>query len=329
MSNETIANPPPDWATLDKDLHCPLCEYNLRGLTESRCPECGFGFTWAELLDALKNKHPYLFEYGRGRNIKTLCKTWWRTSLPRRFWREVNPAQNVKVGRLILYWVIASLAVVGLFVIPLVWPAIQVAQLTHRLRSQATPVPNHPGYFNLSNPGFPPYILSAAQLDLALPRPWQPAFWDEVFSRGYRTANIRYANYYQQRQQLRFGWAAIFLAWPGLTVVSLLIFRISMHQAKIKLSHVVRAVIYSCDFGLVILLTAFAAEYLDLRTEEGLFWVAMAGVCSVVTAYRLTIAFQRYLRVHLSFATVLASQMITLLIVVIMLLQIADFTRRI
>lgn len=32
------------------DLHCPGCKYNLRGLTRSRCPECGLEFRWEDLL---------------------------------------------------------------------------------------------------------------------------------------------------------------------------------------------------------------------------------------------------------------------------------------
>lgn len=28
----------------DQHLHCPCCGYDLTGLTESRCPECGTGF---------------------------------------------------------------------------------------------------------------------------------------------------------------------------------------------------------------------------------------------------------------------------------------------
>ncbi len=31
------------------DLYCPTCDYNLRGLPEDRCPECGTGFNRAEL----------------------------------------------------------------------------------------------------------------------------------------------------------------------------------------------------------------------------------------------------------------------------------------
>ena len=44
-------------------LHCPLCEYNLRGLSEPRCPECGYRFEWAELRDPSRRLHPYLFEH--------------------------------------------------------------------------------------------------------------------------------------------------------------------------------------------------------------------------------------------------------------------------
>jgi len=34
------------------DIPCPKCGYNLRGLMEARCPECGTRFTLDELLAA-------------------------------------------------------------------------------------------------------------------------------------------------------------------------------------------------------------------------------------------------------------------------------------
>jgi hypothetical protein len=47
----TVADPEPETATSDeaalldylrgRDVGCPLCNYNLRGLTSCRCPECG------------------------------------------------------------------------------------------------------------------------------------------------------------------------------------------------------------------------------------------------------------------------------------------------
>jgi len=39
-------------------LYCPTCGYNLTGLTESRCPECGEGFSRAELAAIGGIKHP-------------------------------------------------------------------------------------------------------------------------------------------------------------------------------------------------------------------------------------------------------------------------------
>jgi hypothetical protein len=32
-----------------RHFHCPHCGYDLTGLTESRCPECGGEFNWAQL----------------------------------------------------------------------------------------------------------------------------------------------------------------------------------------------------------------------------------------------------------------------------------------
>jgi hypothetical protein len=34
---------------LAEDLPCPRCQYNLRGLTVPRCPECGYHFAWSDV----------------------------------------------------------------------------------------------------------------------------------------------------------------------------------------------------------------------------------------------------------------------------------------
>jgi hypothetical protein len=39
-------------------LYCPKCGYNLTGLTEDRCPECGEKFSRAELAAIGGIKHP-------------------------------------------------------------------------------------------------------------------------------------------------------------------------------------------------------------------------------------------------------------------------------
>ena len=53
----------PDWDHQTEDIFCPLCEYNLRGLIEPRCLECGYRFEWPDLLDPRRRLHPYLFEH--------------------------------------------------------------------------------------------------------------------------------------------------------------------------------------------------------------------------------------------------------------------------
>ena len=59
----------PDWETHREEVRCPLCNYNLRGLSEPRCPECGYSFDWPEILDITRRKHRYLFEHHPEGNI--------------------------------------------------------------------------------------------------------------------------------------------------------------------------------------------------------------------------------------------------------------------
>src|SRR5687768_524801 len=66
----------PDWDAVAKDVHCPLCGYNLSGLTEPRCPECGYASDWDDLLHPERNLHPYLFEHhARRRPMRSFART--------------------------------------------------------------------------------------------------------------------------------------------------------------------------------------------------------------------------------------------------------------
>lgn len=51
---------PPGPEGLSIDLNCPQCEYNWRGLTVPRCPECGHAFAWRDV--------PRLLEQARARS---------------------------------------------------------------------------------------------------------------------------------------------------------------------------------------------------------------------------------------------------------------------
>src|SRR2546423_12181424 len=93
----------PDWTSQQAEISCPMCEYNLRGLTEPRCPECGYRFEWKDLLDAKLRRHPYLFEHHPERKFKSFSKTVWGGLLPRKFWTTLRPTHQVYPRRLMVY----------------------------------------------------------------------------------------------------------------------------------------------------------------------------------------------------------------------------------
>ena len=82
---------PPDWQAIHQEVKCPLCDYNLRGLHEPRCPECGYQFDWPSVLDPNKRLHPYLFEHHPERNIRSYVQTLLQHLRPKNFWRMANP----------------------------------------------------------------------------------------------------------------------------------------------------------------------------------------------------------------------------------------------
>src|SRR4029077_3897798 len=102
----------PDWSQQGEDLTCPLCGYNLRGLSEPLCPECGHQFEWRQLLDPSARTHPYLFEHHPSRNVWSFVQTTLHALLPGRFWNSLHPAQRSRPGRLVLYWAAAALLLI-------------------------------------------------------------------------------------------------------------------------------------------------------------------------------------------------------------------------
>ena len=104
-------------------VQCPLCDYDLRGQIEPRCPECGYRFVWEELRDPRLRLHPYLFEHHPERNSWSFLRTLRGGMMPRRFWRGLLPIQPSRPRRLVLYYVIVALALMSGLV-------VQLAQLT-------------------------------------------------------------------------------------------------------------------------------------------------------------------------------------------------------
>lgn len=102
----------PDWQTVTDDVECVRCGYNLRGLAQPRCPECGLEFEWADLFDPARRRHPYLFEHqAQHGRFGAFFRTAVGALNPWRFWRTITIQQPCHGRRLWLY----ALIFVGLY----------------------------------------------------------------------------------------------------------------------------------------------------------------------------------------------------------------------
>lgn len=95
---------PPDWNAITQEVACPLCGYNLRGLLDPRCPECGYPFDWATVLHPEKYRHPYLFEQHPSRPHVSFFRTLGHHLRPIKFWKTLEASHPVRPARILLYW---------------------------------------------------------------------------------------------------------------------------------------------------------------------------------------------------------------------------------
>ena len=319
----------------DADLACPLCGYNLRGLVDPRCPECGFAFKWAELLDERRSRHPWLFEHGRGG--RTLFATYVRTCLPRRFWQQVTPANPVHVRRLALYWLLACLPLLVMAVpFGTIYSTAQRNTAVRAYYSAALngqpPAFNDKFYWYVYGPpsGVGGSIRTQAQVDAEFPPPWSAGFVTQVWDSTTGTPTSSFRPGRNVTGPTALATVAVVAVWPWLSAAALLIFQASMRRAKVDPAHVLRAAVYGCDFGLLLLAVVAAFPVLLVWSDETGRWVdwvlppvaykpgtptvAVAVVaCAAVACYRLTVAYARYLRFDRPLLTVLASQAIAVL----------------
>jgi hypothetical protein len=296
------------------DVHCPLCDYNLRGLDQSqpapRCPECGYAFDWTTLLDEHARRHPYLFEHHPRRPIGSLLRTLWVSIVrPRRFWRELRPEHTPKPRRLVGYWLIlAGIAVLASAVFA-AHPIVTYVQDAARGRAYMLAAFRR-GYD--PNGILTRFASPQAAVNSMYP-PLTPAkAWQIVRGKLGTTAHLLWPV------------IAAYLLWPWLTVLALLIFRETMRHARIRPVHVIRCAVYSADAALLIgplalglsfvvgqsstyyTMTRVYAYVLDLHPA-----LAIAlGTGLVLLTYRLCLAYARYLRFPNALGTVLLSQLI-------------------
>ena len=267
-------------------LACPLCGYSLRGLAAAerpQCPECGYQFTFPELLRARQLAHPYLFEHHPRRNVRSLLRTFAAGLRPRRFWSSLNAGHEIHPRRLITYWVVTAVVIV----------------LTGFAGAFAVHVSTA-------------YYQNFVWMGRPARGPWDPA----LLLQAYDTA---FGGHVLEIYVLL---AA--LAWPWLTMATLLVFRASMARVRVAPAHVLRCVIYSGDafagiggaIGGIALLRYYGwldasrmwDDTLSDRQAAGCF-LAFLAACT----YRLGVAYRRYLRFDHPWSTAVASQVVVLL----------------
>lgn len=312
-----------------------MCDYNLFGLTEPRCPECGFRFEWAELLSADRVPHRYLFEHHPESNFKSFWKTAWGGLRPWRFWRELKPVMPSRPGRLTVYAVRAALLLVGAVIGYGLLASISLMVAARQER--AAMLAGQPSSWVTMMNGFanPPKLppVSQSSLDAMYPLPPKPAFFGWLWQLRPDVALVAEV-------------VAVCVLWPWATYLTLMIFRWSMSRAKVKTIHVRRCVTYSFDVGvwvgLVVLIAwpiygALSPDPLANFIPTGraptlaprmpgtwwgaevpatVFWWTIGLAVGVIafSVLRLVIAYRLYLRFHRPGLTVISSQVILLML---------------
>ena len=288
----------PDWSASDAQIECPLCEYNLRGLTDTRCPECGYTFTWAEVLTPNRQRHPYLFEHHPEAPVISVLKTLFGTLRPRRFWRSLHPSQPSKPARLLLYFlIIEAVALLPLFAKGMFGAPDQPGSMAWQYRATK---------MRVAVRSVRPYESYRSQIAGALPR---RTTWTEL---------IAGPLLYRPFDGLLPVCIVAPLAWPLLTFLLLSIFRISIRRARLRANHLGRCVIYSADVAfwpgipLAVLVTINAVAptpgFITEPLVEGIMLVTV--LLWLVMTYRLVFACAHYLRFRHAAAMVLSTQII-------------------
>lgn len=290
-------------------VQCPMCEYDMRGLAECRCPECGFASTWDELTDPTRARHPYLFEHHPQRNMWSAIKTFAGGFRPRRFWTGIYPTQPLYPRRLVLYGLLCNAVTIGTFML---LSAGFLLILVQQSRSEVLAF--------LST--MPPAAITRryGSLEAALRAHGVPTFaesaWKALSNRDGPFVILAFVT--------------IPALWSWLTFASLMVYQHSMRRARLKPAHLLRAAIYSCDamalIGVIPLLCLFHSGQFVRNplfawargfAFDGVFAAAITApfmaLLIACCSYRLWQACRRYLQFRFALAAVIASQILVLL----------------
>ena len=313
----TIAAQPdsaPDWSKVTETIRCPLCEYELRGLTAPRCPECGFQFAWPEVLHADRRPHPYLFEHHPKRNMWSFVRTKLAGFAPWRFWQTLKPTMPIVPRRLALYWFIHLPLLLALVLAGFVRFWLNVAPAIAQFRTSTFIYLQRNPNEQVTQDWIKRYGSLVKAIDTETPDPYNFA--------GIKHIAQQYCNPAQGVARPDYNTAAaLLILWPWLTFATLMIFRISMARAKVKPIHVLRCIIYSCDMVLIAIALlvpiapAFTSFSYDPIRAFGCI-VLSCVILSALTLVKLGFAYRLYLQFPHAWTTAIVSQFVVSLAIV-------------
>jgi hypothetical protein len=289
------------------ELLCPLCDYNLRGLEEPRCPECGHRFEWDALRESITTKHPYLFEHHNGR--MAFVRTWSKSLWPRRFWSKLHTTHEPNRRRLMKFGIAQTLLASVLLLAPVCAALVQGILRVRAARAS---------WVARVNLGAPPAFINqmiarfgSIQNAAAATIPYRDLFRDFLpYAPG---------SPYPPVQCVAISTIEIILLWPVLTYLTLMFYREVLRQAKIRDVHVLRVAIYSAA-PIVFIGPLMCVIWLINDTSwpalyDFFGWLPTSAVLidtllmSILT-YRVIVACRLYLRLPLLTIGALLTQML-------------------
>jgi hypothetical protein len=328
----------------EADVLCPLCGYNLRGLPEARCPECGGKFEWPDLLDPTRKLHPYLFEHHPERNVWSFVRTFIGGLFPRRFWRIIHPAQPSRPKRLILYWI---LCVLVFLVVPSTRYVLSAIDIRHDMLQRRNA---YLAYYKSPRAGVAPTHLSRAtvasreELDLlvqdyqsvdrfiemATPQPTLRVLFGRTsipFLESIDNTALARGN---RLMTFSVSLSLALLIWPWPAMLLLMLLRTTMRQASIRRTHLMRVCLYNADVILWLALVStgpIVVAYLYHLYQSGgpmslmytytylnQFLIYAPFLIGMILTYRFAMAIRHYLRFRHAFGVAISVQIILALL---------------
>jgi hypothetical protein len=260
------------------ELNCPLCGYDLRGLPEHRCPECGHAFDVAELRQAKLEKRDWLFEHAPRRLARSFLKTMLVSLRPWRFWKRVSAAIEIVPRRLNLWarlWLaLATLLIVGAFTAAVVRDYIAINETLAAVGGST------PGLqaVTRSNIGSITWVMVP-----------NGTGWMQMPTAEDATFSATAVRTFETHALARDGWMLLaVLVWPAVVVLALQVFGKTLNRAGIHRGHLWRCVLYAWPsiglpaVGMVVLACFWPVNAMSPRQLPGIIGAAFEAVPSIV-----------------------------------------------